>query len=147
MKLWDVNSGTQVVTPHPISSTSGAICCVAYSHSGAKVWLYACNGCLQQLPATTACDNCLQQLPDTARLQQLQQPHTPVMHALHPTHPPSLIIVPQLVTGSADTYKTVRLWDAVSGKLLVESKGHFGTVNCVAFAPDDARVASGSADK
>ncbi|GAX76736.1 hypothetical protein CEUSTIGMA_g4183.t1 [Chlamydomonas eustigma] len=53
----------------------------------------------------------------------------------------------KLATGSADTYKTVRIWEVSSGKQLIESKGHFGVVNCVAFSPDDRYVISGAGDR
>jgi len=42
--------------------------------------------------------------------------------------------------------KTVRVWDAVTGKELGQFKGHEGDVATVAFAPDGKSVASGSND-
>lgn len=46
-----------------------------------------------------------------------------------------------LVSGGDD--KTVRLWDASTGKLIKTLTGHQGTVHCVAFSPDGKTVASG----
>jgi WD40 repeat protein len=49
------------------------------------------------------------------------------------------------VSGSED--KTVRLWDAATGKALQTLKGHTGSVSSVAFSPDGKQVVSGSGDK
>lgn len=51
----------------------------------------------------------------------------------------------KVASGSRD--KTVKIWDAATGKELVTLKGHESTVNSVAFSPDGTRVASGSCDK
>jgi hypothetical protein len=51
----------------------------------------------------------------------------------------------KVVSGSFD--KTVRLWDATTGKELTKIKGHTDYVNSVAFSPDGTKVASGSFDK
>ena len=40
----------------------------------------------------------------------------------------------QLATGAADMYKTVRIWDAKTGRQLVEAKGHFGQVSAHAVS-------------
>jgi WD40 repeat protein/beta-lactamase regulating signal transducer with metallopeptidase domain len=49
-----------------------------------------------------------------------------------------------VLSGSYDT--TVRLWDASTGKELVNLKGHDSKVQSVAFAPDGRAVASGGYD-
>ena len=41
----------------------------------------------------------------------------------------------------------MRLWDAASGALIREFKGHSFSVSSVAFSPDGQRVLSGSTDK
>jgi len=51
----------------------------------------------------------------------------------------------RLASGSYD--RTVRQWDAASGKLLATLAGHEGEVWSVAFSPDGMRIASGSQDK
>jgi WD40 repeat protein len=49
-----------------------------------------------------------------------------------------------LATASWDS--TARLWDVVSGKLLVTLEGHTYGLNAVAFSPDGSRLATASAD-
>src|SRR5262245_45161425 len=48
-------------------------------------------------------------------------------------------------TGSKD--RTVKLWDAESGKLLRTLTGHSSDVNSVTFSPDGKTLASGSSDR
>ncbi len=52
--------------------------------------------------------------------------------------------VRRLLSGSAD--KTVRIWDAESGRELKILRGHEGGVASVAFSPEGRRVLSGSRD-
>jgi WD40 repeat protein len=49
-----------------------------------------------------------------------------------------------LISGSSDF--TVRLWDAVTGTVLNQIKGHVGRVRSVAFSPSGRRLISGSDD-
>jgi WD40 repeat protein len=49
-----------------------------------------------------------------------------------------------LATGGAD--RVVRLWDAATGKLLNEYKGHLRAVTAVAFSPDGSRLISAALD-
>jgi WD40 repeat protein/tRNA A-37 threonylcarbamoyl transferase component Bud32 len=49
-----------------------------------------------------------------------------------------------LDTGSVDN--TARVWDARTGKKLLECKGHASFVHSLAFSPDDLRLATGSKD-
>ena len=51
----------------------------------------------------------------------------------------------RLLSGSQD--KTVKLWDAATGRLLRTFEGHSDAVTSVAFSPDGARLLSGSGDK
>jgi WD40 repeat protein len=50
----------------------------------------------------------------------------------------------RIVTGSED--QSARVWDVVSGKMLVEIKHHNGPVRSVAFMPDGTKIVSGSDD-
>ena len=51
----------------------------------------------------------------------------------------------RIVSGSHD--KTMRVWDAASGKELRVLRGHEDWVMSVSFSPDGKRIVSGSADK
>ena len=51
----------------------------------------------------------------------------------------------RLATAGGDS--TAKLWDARSGTLQTELKGHFGPVLSVAFSPDGTRIVTGSADR
>jgi WD40 repeat protein len=51
----------------------------------------------------------------------------------------------RILTASDD--KTVRIWDAKSGKLLQTLKGHAGKVYSVALSPDGKRILTSAADK
>ncbi|KAG6905432.1 hypothetical protein DXG01_002778 [Tephrocybe rancida] len=51
----------------------------------------------------------------------------------------------QVVSGNGD--KSVHIWDALTGDLLKELKGHTDSVKSVAFSPDGKQVVSGSEDR
>lgn len=48
------------------------------------------------------------------------------------------------VTGGSE--QAIKIWDAVSGKLISEGRGHSGCVNTVTFSADDRQVISGGRD-
>jgi tRNA A-37 threonylcarbamoyl transferase component Bud32 len=50
----------------------------------------------------------------------------------------------RIVSGSQD--RTLRVWDAETGKETLTLKGHTDPVNSAAFSPDGKRIVSGSAD-
>ena len=50
----------------------------------------------------------------------------------------------RIASGSRD--KTIKLWDAATGREIMTFKGHWGRVRSVAFSPDGRRIASGSED-
>ncbi|MBG1259790.1 NACHT and WD repeat domain-containing protein, partial [Nostoc commune] len=50
-----------------------------------------------------------------------------------------------LASASAD--KTVKLWDAATGRVIRTLKGHTNSVNSISFSDDGKTLASGSADK
>src|SRR5262249_26443127 len=50
----------------------------------------------------------------------------------------------RVVTGSHD--RTAKVWDARTGALLLDLKGHTANVATLAFSPDGSRVATGSWD-
>ena len=49
-------------------------------------------------------------------------------------------------SSAASWDKTVRVWDAASGKELLVLRGHEGAVTAAGFSPDGARIVSGSWD-
>ena len=51
----------------------------------------------------------------------------------------------QLATGHTDG--TARIWEAATGRLLMELRGHVDSVTALAFAPDGATLLTGSLDK
>jgi WD40 repeat protein len=51
----------------------------------------------------------------------------------------------QLVSGSRD--RTLKVWDARTGQVLLDLAGHTGTVFSAAYSPDGTRVISGSSDR
>ena len=51
----------------------------------------------------------------------------------------------RIVTGSQD--QTAKVWDARTGRPLLELKGHTNAVDCVCFSPDGTRIVTGSLDK
>ncbi|WP_220207248.1 caspase family protein [Reticulibacter mediterranei] len=50
-----------------------------------------------------------------------------------------------VLTGSSD-FKA-RIWETVSGKLLITLEGHSGRIRSVAFSPDGSQVLTGSSDR
>ena len=46
-----------------------------------------------------------------------------------------------------DTFHHIRVWDAVTGEMKVELKGHSRALTTVAFSPDGATIISGSLDE
>lgn len=51
----------------------------------------------------------------------------------------------RIITGNYD--KTIRLWDAATGKLLLTLNGHSGSVMSASYSPDGGRIVSSGADK
>lgn len=60
--------------------------------------------------------------------------------------PNALALSPDGAQVIVGTGHTMKLWDAVSGRLLRTFVGHSGPVNAAAFSPDGARLLSGSDD-
>ena len=54
---------------------------------------------------------------------------------------------PLIATGTGLSDPTIRLWNADTGKLVWELKGHLGWISDLAFSPDGSLLASASADQ
>ena len=50
----------------------------------------------------------------------------------------------QIASGGAD--RTIKIWDATTGKEIRTLRGHEGVVRCVSFSPDGTQILSGSKD-
>lgn len=50
------------------------------------------------------------------------------------------------LAASSGEDKTVRLWDATTGREVLRLRGHADQCGCVAFSPDGRRLASGADD-
>jgi len=119
LKLWDAKSGTEV---HSIAAPPGGVNSVAFSPDGHRLAL-ACSGVIE-----------LWQVDPPKKLHELRG-HTSWVY--------SVAFSPdgaRLATGGWD--KTIKIWDAANGTLLLTGEGHNSVVNAVAFSPDGKRLLS-----
>jgi WD40 repeat protein len=84
-------------------------------------------------------------------LLSLVVPVNPARAALeHPDDVEWLVLSPDartIATATASGDRTIRLWDATTGKLVRTITGHQGGVPVVVFSPDGKQLVSGSIDK
>jgi WD40 repeat protein len=59
----------------------------------------------------------------------------------------ALVFSPDSATLAVAVDRVVQLWDAATGRLLARLEGPAGKVQCLAYAPDGRRVASGGYDR
>ena len=134
VKLWDVIRGREIV---PLNGPIGGVFSVAFSPDGKRL--------------AAAGEDEMVSIWD---LDTASEPRTPVS-GLTPTpilhgHAGAVLSVAFSPDGerlaSASLDRTIKLWDAVSSRLILTLTGHTGHVQNVVFSPDGNRLASASAD-
>jgi WD40 repeat protein len=141
LRLWDLATGKLLRT---LGGHADEISSVAFSSDGERVL----SGSYEPLRKA---DNPLKLWdPATGQLLRAFGEHTDTIH--------SVAFSPdgaRVLSGSGEPFRdffggdgdnTLKLWDAASGQLLRTFEGHSDVVDSVAFAPNGARVLSGSRD-
>jgi WD40 repeat protein/uncharacterized caspase-like protein len=149
IKLWDAATGKQL---RSVEGHTGEVNSVAFSPDGKwiasgsqdktiKLWDAATGKQLRSLEGYTGGVNSVTFSPDGKVIASGSQVKAPVagwdLTARN--------ILGESLSGGKD--KTIKLWDAATGKELRSLEGHTGDVNSVAFSPDGKMIASGSQDK
>jgi WD40 repeat protein len=141
-KIWDARTGELV---RDIIGHKDQVLCVAFSPDGTRLVTSSADETTQVWDAHTGM--ALFELKGHAKAKSAVVA-TPVGPVQAMTFPVLTIAFSRdgkfLVTGSWD--KTAKVWDAQTGKHLLDFKGHTGPVWSVAFSPDGASLVTGSAD-
>lgn len=171
-KIWDVNSGKNILT----IKYSNSIRCIAISPDGSlvatgsddykiKVWVVKTGECVLTLAGHNAIINDLAFSPDglyiascsdddTSKIWLLKngeniitlKGHTKTRNKLNSVTCLSYSPDGQyLADGGLDD--DVIIWEVKSGKAILTIKGHTNTVKCLAFSPDAHLLATVSVDK
>ena len=149
IKLWDAATGKQL---RSLEGHTGEVNSVAFSPDGKwiasgsqdktiKLWDAATGKQLRSLEGYTGGVNSVTFSPDGKVIASGSQVKAPVAGW-------DLVArntLGESLSGGKD--KTIKLWDAATGKELRSLEGHTGDVNSVAFSPDGKVIASGSQDK
>ncbi len=121
-RVWDLTASREVLT---LAGHAGAIPSVAISGDGRRI--------------VTASQHAAKVWDTAAGREVALKGHTDLVYAVAISADGE-----RVVTGSFD--RTVKVWEAATGREVVTLRGHAGPVYAVAISPDGRQVVSGGAD-
>jgi WD40 repeat protein len=132
VRLWDTATGKERAT---LPGHTTAVPALAFAPDGQTVATGDMNGIVKLWDVATATERATLFDEPLSRGRKLAQEVT------------ALVFSPDGTTLAAAIGPLVQLWDVPTGRLVAELRGHEGKVQCLAYSPDGARLASGSHDR